>query len=64
MQTYKTAPFNPVHGPPPVPEEIMKESILLAACGEKEVLPQNPELPADVFTACLTTPIKVRPPPC
>ena len=40
----------------------MKEVILLAACGAGEVLPQSPDLPADVFTACLTTPIKVRSP--
>ena len=32
---------------------------MLAACGANEVLPQHAELPADVFTACLTTPIKV-----
>ncbi|GAX72618.1 hypothetical protein CEUSTIGMA_g74.t1 [Chlamydomonas eustigma] len=37
----------------------LREVILLAACGASEVLPQNPDLPADVFTACLTTPIKV-----
>ena len=37
----------------------MKEIIVLAACGANELLPQNPDLPADVFTACLTTPIKV-----
>lgn len=41
-------------------EETGRESILLAACGAGEVLPQNPDLPADVFTACLTTPIKAR----
>jgi len=39
-------------------EDPMKECILLAACGANEMLPQNPDLPADVFTACLTTPIK------
>lgn len=39
----------------------MRECILLAACGANELLPQNPELPADVFTSCLTTPIKVSP---
>ena len=33
--------------------------ILLAACSEDQLLPMNPELPADVFTACLTTPIKM-----
>ncbi|GFR43035.1 hypothetical protein Agub_g4039, partial [Astrephomene gubernaculifera] len=37
----------------------LKEIIVLAACGAGEQLPQNPDLPADVFTACLTTPIKV-----
>ena len=42
----------------------MKEIILLAACSAGEVLPQSPDLPADVFTACLTTPIKVRAAPC
>ena len=42
-------------------EDPMKECILLAACGANEMLPQNPDLPADVFTACLTTPIKVGP---
>ena len=43
-------------------EDAGRESILLAACGAGEVLPQNPDLPADVFTACLTTPIKARNP--
>lgn len=37
----------------------MRDCILLAACGAHETLPQNSELPADVFTACLTTPIKI-----
>ncbi|KAJ3644718.1 hypothetical protein Zmor_022428 [Zophobas morio] len=36
-----------------------KSCIQLAACGAKEVLPMNPDLPADLFTSCLTTPIKV-----
>ncbi|CAL8465312.1 g4847 [Coccomyxa elongata] len=40
-------------------EDLMREVILLAACSAGEVLPQTPDLPADVFTACLTTPIKV-----
>ena len=38
----------------------MRECILLCACSENEVLPQNPDLPADIFTSCLTTPIKVE----
>lgn len=35
------------------------QDILLGACGESELLPMNPELPADLFTSCLTTPIKI-----
>lgn len=33
------------------------DSIHLAACRNDQVLPTNPDLPADLFTACLTTPI-------
>lgn len=36
----------------------LKNCIQLAACGSKEMLPMNPKLPADLFTTCLTTPIK------
>ncbi|DBA03474.1 TPA: hypothetical protein N0F65_002882 [Lagenidium giganteum] len=35
------------------------EAIVLAACAANELLPMNPELCADVFTSCLTTPITV-----
>ncbi|CAK1358784.1 WD repeat-containing protein mip1 [Cercospora beticola] len=34
-----------------------EDCIHLAACRENEVLPTNPDLPADLFTSCLTTPI-------
>ncbi|GFS38539.1 regulatory-associated protein of TOR 1 [Actinidia rufa] len=37
----------------------MRDCILLAACEARETLPQNAEFPADVFTSCLTTPIKM-----
>ncbi|CAH8605338.1 unnamed protein product [Heterobilharzia americana] len=37
----------------------MENTIMLAACGKDEDLPQNPNLPADLFTACLTTPIRM-----
>ncbi|GFY95751.1 regulatory-associated protein of TOR 1 [Actinidia rufa] len=37
----------------------MRDCILLAACEACETLPQNTEFPADVFTSCLTTPIKM-----
>ena len=36
-----------------------KPYIHLAACAVKENLPTNPNLPADLFTACLTTPIEM-----
>lgn len=36
-----------------------KNCIQLAACSENQILPMNPNLPADLFTACLTTPIKM-----
>jgi len=34
------------------------DTIILAACSADEYLPSRPVLPADLFTACLTTPIK------
>ena len=40
------------------PQDGLSDCILLAACGANELLPQSPHVPADVFTACLTTPIK------
>ena len=42
------------HHSPSVPWD---DSIHLAACKDNEVLPTNPDLPADIFTSCLTTPI-------
>lgn len=41
------------------PPSSTKNCIQLAACGASELLPMNPELPADLFTSCLTTPIKI-----
>ncbi|KAJ0416585.1 raptor N-terminal caspase like domain-containing protein [Aspergillus carlsbadensis] len=35
------------------------DCILLAACQKNESLPTNPDLPADLFTSCLTTPIEI-----
>ncbi|KAG0287659.1 hypothetical protein BGZ96_008451 [Linnemannia gamsii] len=37
----------------------LRDCIQLAACGPDEWLPMNPDLPADIFTACLTTPIEI-----
>lgn len=37
----------------------LRDSIHLAACSANEILPMHsPDLPYDIFTACLTTPIK------
>lgn len=35
------------------------DCIILAACQKAESLPTNPDLPADLFTCCLTTPIEI-----
>ena len=35
------------------------ENIILAACPKEETLPTNPNLPADLFTSCLTTPVAI-----
>lgn len=35
------------------------DCIILAACQKTESLPTNPDLPADLFTCCLTTPIEI-----
>ncbi|KAF1947251.1 hypothetical protein EJ02DRAFT_430077 [Clathrospora elynae] len=42
---------------PTVEHVDFSDCIHLAACREKESLPTNPELPADIFTSCLTDPI-------
>ncbi|KAI6673273.1 hypothetical protein NL676_001179 [Syzygium grande] len=39
--------------------ESTRDCIILAACEAHETLPQSAEFPADVFTSCLTTPIKM-----
>ncbi|KAL7747194.1 Target of rapamycin complex 1 subunit kog1 [Sorochytrium milnesiophthora] len=40
-----------------VPGVTFRDSLQFAACQPDQVLPMNPELPADMFTCCLTTPI-------
>lgn len=37
----------------------LSQCIQLAACRANEVLPMSPDLPADLFTSCLTTPITI-----
>jgi regulator-associated protein of mTOR len=55
--------FAPAPTPAPSPPESKLshsvDFIQFAACRADEVLPMNPDLPADVFTSCLTTPIDI-----
>ncbi|KAJ3276836.1 hypothetical protein HDV01_002891 [Terramyces sp. JEL0728] len=37
----------------------LSQCIQLAACQAYQTLPMSPDLPADLFTACLTTPIEI-----
>ena len=48
----------PQAAPPPKPV-YHQNCIQLAACALNQTLPMNPELPADLFSCCLTTPIKM-----
>lgn len=43
----------------PSPTESYTECVQLASCENNELLPMNPELPADFFTCCLTNPIEI-----
>lgn len=43
----------------PSPVSAYIESIQLGACQSNEILPLNPDLPADLFTCCLTRPIEM-----
>lgn len=43
----------------PSPTEAYTECVQLASCANNELLPMNPELPADFFTCCLTNPIEI-----
>ena len=44
---------------PNAPIQNYSDNIILAACGKSETLPTNPDLPADLFTSCLTTPVTI-----
>ncbi len=71
VQRLREAERRPPSGVPPQPpglrpppedvalvERAMRGTVVLAACGAHQTLPQNSAYPADLFTACLTTPIK------
>ncbi|TFL06291.1 raptor N-terminal caspase like domain-containing protein [Pterulicium gracile] len=48
-----------MHGGYPPGTQPFLNSLQLAACAATEQLPTCPELPADVFTSCLTSPIDI-----
>ncbi|KAJ7070515.1 hypothetical protein C8F01DRAFT_382159 [Mycena amicta] len=47
------------HGGPVDGSQPFMASLQLAACAANEQLPTSPELPADLFTSCLTSPIDI-----
>lgn len=48
------------NNPPSSPSaKAFQDCIHLAACASDETLPMNPDLPADLFTSCLTSPIEM-----
>ena len=51
-QMYPEGNFPPDYTP-------LMDCLQLLACGPNETLPMAPDLPADVFTACLTSPIEM-----
>ncbi|GAA5906455.1 hypothetical protein JCM6882_004440 [Rhodosporidiobolus microsporus] len=42
-----------------IPNVPFRDTIQLGACLAHETLPMNPDLPADLFTCCLTSPIEI-----
>ncbi|KAI5480372.1 WD repeat protein, regulatory associated protein of mTOR [Pseudohyphozyma bogoriensis] len=49
----------PPESKPHIPSVPFRDTIQLGACLGHQTLPMNPELPADLFTACLTSPIEM-----
>jgi regulatory associated protein of mTOR len=47
------------NGIAPLPYVPLSHSIQIAACQANQVLPMSPDLPADLLTCCLTTPIEI-----
>lgn len=56
--TNNTGNMNVQQNPATISTTTFKNCIQLAACAANQILPMNPQLPADLFTSCLTTPIK------
>ncbi|ORX40214.1 raptor N-terminal caspase like domain-domain-containing protein [Kockovaella imperatae] len=54
-QTQNSTPSRPASD---LPGTSFADAIHLAACTASQVLPMSPDLPADLFTCCLTSPIE------
>lgn len=53
------SPENGGHREGSYPAEAYENCILLASCRSDEILPMHPDLPADLFTCCITSPIEI-----
>lgn len=49
----------PINPGPQIPNVPFRDTIQLGACLAHETLPMTPDLPADLFTCCLTSPIEI-----
>lgn len=49
----------PINPGPQIPNVPFRDTIQLGACLSHETLPMTPDLPADLFTCCLTSPIEI-----
>lgn len=58
IETQQQPQMNIYKGPPIKPPDY-ESCFHLAACEANQLLPMQPDLPADLFTSCLTTPIKM-----
>ena len=58
MENYAAA-NNGTHAAAAAASMSHKNCIQLGACQSNEILPMKAELPADLFTSCLTTPIRI-----
>lgn len=50
-------PNRGTNAPEDIANQWVRDTIVLAPCDAKELLPMDPAYPADIFTSCLTTPI-------
>lgn len=58
-QSVKTSEQQSQQQCPPIKPPDYDRCFHLAACEPNQILPMQPDLPADLFTSCLTTPIKM-----